>query len=202
MSRWALIPVKGFDRGKSRLSEVLEPAERAALTRDLFEHVVHTLESAPSVDAIAAVSDSEEAREHAERLGVLALEDAEGSTGLAEVVDAALGILESRGATSALVCMSDLPELSADDIESVGRRLEEADVVLVPDLLERGTNVIAVRPPSVLPSCLGHENSLERHRDRARALGLRVAVELRSGIGFDVDSPRDLLRLRRGGHSG
>ena len=40
MSRWALIPIKGFDRGKSRLSQVLPPSEREALTRELFEHVV------------------------------------------------------------------------------------------------------------------------------------------------------------------
>ena len=198
MSRWALIPVKGFDRGKSRLSDVLPPRERAAFTRELFEHVVRVLRESPSIDGIAIVSDSQEAREHAERLGAVALEDPEGNQGLADVVDAALGDLEARGATSVLVCMSDLPELAAEDVESVGRQLEEADVVLVPDLLQRGTNLIALKPPSVLPSCLGHDDSLQRHRDLARDLGLTVSVQLRSGISFDVDHPRDLARLRRG----
>jgi 2-phospho-L-lactate guanylyltransferase len=198
MSRWALIPVKGFDRGKSRLSKVLPPVERAALSRELFEHVVRVLESSPSIDGIATVSDSIEVREHAERLGAVALEDAEGNRGLADVVDKALEDLETRGATSVLICMSDLPELSTEDIESVGRQLEEADVVLVPDLLQRGTNVIAVRPPTVLPSCLGHEDSLKRHRELARDLGLTLSVQLRTGISFDVDHPGDLARLRRG----
>lgn len=197
MSRWALIPVKGFDRGKSRLSDVLPPQERAALTRNLFEHVVRVLQESPSVDAVAMVSDSVEAREHAERLGALALQDADGVRGLAGVVDAALKELEVRGATSVLICMSDLPELGAEDVESVARQLEEADVVLVPDLLQQGTNVVALKPPSVLPSCLGHEDSLQRHRDLARDLGLTVSVQLRSGISFDVDHPRDLARLRR-----
>ena len=198
MSRWALIPVKGFDRGKSRLSDVLPPRERAAFTRELFEHVVRVLRESPSIDGIAIVSDSQEAREHAERLGAVALEDPEGNQGLAEVVDAALGDLEARGATSVLVCMSDLPELATEDVESVGSQLEEADVVLVPDLLQRGTNLIALKPPTVLPSCLGHDDSLQRHRDLARDLGLTVSVQLRSGISFDVDHPRDLARLRRG----
>jgi 2-phospho-L-lactate guanylyltransferase len=197
MSRWALIPVKGFDRGKSRLSDVLAPDERAELTRELFEHVVRVLCEAPSIDGIAVVSDSADARNYAEQLGVIALEDSNGSQGLADVVDAALHELETRGATSALICMSDLPELTADDIESVARQLEESDVVLVPDLLQRGTNVIAVKPASALPSCLGHEDSLQRHRARARDLGLSVSVQLRSGIGFDVDHPGDLARLRR-----
>ncbi|MGB5312189.1 MAG: 2-phospho-L-lactate guanylyltransferase [Polyangiales bacterium] len=198
MSRWALIPVKGFDRGKSRLSDVLPPRERAAFTRELFEHVVRVLRESPSIDGIAIVSDSQEAREHAERLGAVALEDPDGNQGLAEVVDAALEDLEARGASSVLICMSDLPELATEDVESVGRQLEEADVVLVPDLLQQCTNVIAVRPPTALPSCLGHDDSLQRHRDLARDLGLTVSVQLRSGISFDVDHPRDLARLRRG----
>jgi 2-phospho-L-lactate guanylyltransferase len=197
MSRWALIPVKGFDRGKSRLSEVLPPVERAALARSLFEHVVQVLRECPDIDDIAAVSDSVEARAHAEGLGVLALADAEHSRGLADVVDGALRDLEQRGAVSVLICMSDLPNLAMQDIAVVARQLEESDVVLVPDLAKQGTNVIAVKPATGLPSCLGHENSLQRHRARACELGLSVSVQLSSGIGFDVDGPGDLDRMRK-----
>ncbi len=197
MSRWALIPIKGFDRGKSRLSEVLTSSERARLARDLFEHVVRVLREVPTIDHIAVVSDSAEARAHAERLGVTALADAVGTGGLADVVDDALRELERRGATSAIICMGDLPNLTTQDIASVARQLDESDVVLVPDLLHRGTNVIAVRPVTALPSCLGREDSLEKHRKRARDLGLTVSVQLSSGIGFDVDKPDDLARLRR-----
>jgi 2-phospho-L-lactate guanylyltransferase len=197
MSRWALIPIKGFDRGKSRLSEVLAPLERAQLARDLFEHVVRVLRASPAIDEIAVVSDSPEAREHAARLGVLSLSDADGSQGLADVVDGALQDLERRGATSVMICMSDLPDLTVQDISSVARQLEESDIVLVPDLLHQGTNVIAAKPATILPSCLGHEDSLDRHHRRARELGLTVRVQLSSGIAFDVDRPHDLERLRR-----
>jgi len=197
MSRWALIPIKGFDRGKSRLSDVLTPMERADLSRDLFEHVVGVLRASPAIDEIAVVSDSAKAREHARRLGIVALSDADDSGGLADVVDGALRELEGRGATSVMICMGDLPELTVQDIASVARQLDESDVVLVPDLLHRGTNVIAIKPVTSLPSCLGHEDSLRRHHALARELGLRVSVQLSSGIGFDVDRPPDLERLRR-----
>ncbi len=198
MSRWALIPIKGFDRGKSRLSEVLAPLERAQLARDLFEHVVRVLRASPAIDEIAVVSDSDEARRHAESLGVLALADVDHSQGLADVVDGALQELEARGATSAMICMSDLPNLTVHDIASVSRQLEDSDVVLVPDLLQQGTNVIAVKPAAGLPSCLGHKDSLQLHHARARELGLTVSIQLSSGIAFDVDQPHDLERLRRG----
>jgi len=196
MSTWALIPIKGFDRGKSRLSEVLSPEERERLARELFEHVVSVLREAPEVDEIAAVSDSEDAREHAERLGVLALSDPPGRPGLARVVDDALAELANRGATKAVVCMSDLPELTSEDIAGVVRSLTEVDVVLVPDRLGEGTNVIALTPPTVLPSCLGHEDSLPRHLARAQEMDLTVIVQLSSGIAFDVDTPVDLTRFR------
>lgn len=197
MSRWALIPIKGFERGKSRLSEVLAPLERAQLARNLFEHVVRVLRASPAIDGIAVVSDSVEARKHAEGLGVVALSDADDSQGLADVVDGALQDLERRGATSVMICMSDLPDLTVQDIASVARQLDESDVVLVPDLLQQGTNVIALKPVTCLPSCLGHEDSLRRHHTRARDSGLTVSVQLSSGIAFDVDRPRDLERLRR-----
>ena len=196
MSRWALIPIKGFDRGKSRLSEVLAPDERARLTRSLFEHVVRVLRDCPDIDSIAAVSDSSEARAHAEDLGVLALRDIEDGGGLADVVNAAVQTLALRGARSVVICMSDLPSLTVDDVASVTQELRSTDVVLVPDLARRGTNVIAVKPATALPSCLGNDDSLERHRALAEELGLHVSVQLHDGIGFDVDRPADLDRLR------
>lgn len=195
MSRWALVPIKGFDRGKSRLADVLPPAERARLARELFEHVIGVLCASSVIDDVAVVSNSAEAREHATRLGILALSDAEGSRGLADVVDAALAELDRRGATSVVICMSDLPDLSVEDIVTVSDRLGESDVVLVPDLSRRGTNVVAVKPATRLPSCLGHEDSLRRHQDKARSLGLRVSIQVSKGIGFDVDRPSDLERL-------
>ena len=197
MSRWALVPIKGFERGKSRLSEVLGPTERAELARGLFEHVVQVFRTSPDIDAIAAVSDSAHARELADHLGALALSDADGNRSLAEVVDSALEDLEERGATSVLICMSDLPDLTVNDVARVVRQLEESDVVLVPDLARQGTNVIAVKPATVLPSCLGHDDSLARHHASARKLGLTVSIQLISGIEFDVDRPSDLDRLRR-----
>ena len=196
MSRWALVPIKGFDRGKSRLAEVLPPAERARLARELFEHVIDVLRTSPAIDGVAVVSNSHEAREHARHLGVLPLADAAGSEGLADVVDGALVELERRGATSVMICMSDLPDLSLEDVASVSKQLDESDVVLVPDLCRRGTNVVAIKPATGFPSCLGHEDSLRLHHDQARRLGLTVSIQLRNGIGFDVDQPGDLERLR------
>ncbi len=196
MSTWGLIPVKDMERAKSRLSSALSAAARRELAMKLFTHVVSTLEDSPSIDAVAVVSDSVAVREHARGLGLVALSDPPGRPGLAAVIDTALDELSGRGAETAIVCMSDLPRLTADDVTGVARAATEADVVLVPDRCGRGTNVIAVTPPTVLPSCLGHADSLLRHFDRARSLGLTVQVQLNQGIAFDLDVPDDLALLR------
>lgn len=196
MTTWALVPIKEFNRAKSRLAEVMSPLDRERFARNLFEHVLRVLVDSPTVDQVAVVSDSEEARSVARDLGALALEDVPDAASLGSVIDHALRELEQRGATAALVCMSDLPDLRSEDIASVVRALSESDVVLVPDRLGKGTNVIASTPPTALPSCLGHAKSLNRHLTRARERGLTVSVQLNSGIGFDVDRPSDLERFR------
>lgn len=174
----------------------MDPQERERFARSLFDHVVGVLRNAPAIDHVAVVSDSETARAHAESLGAVALEDAPDARSLAVVIDEALRQLVERGATSALICMSDLPDLRNDDIASVIRALSESEVVLVPDRLVEGTNVIAMTPADALPSCLGHVDSLARHLARAGDLNLTVSVQLSSGIAFDVDQPSDLARFR------
>ena len=79
MTCWALIPFKGFDRGKSRLSGVLDSTERAEFARELFDHVLRVLRDCPSIDGVAVISNSQQAREHARALGVTVLEDLYGS---------------------------------------------------------------------------------------------------------------------------
>jgi len=197
MTTWALVPVKDFRRGKSRLAEVLRPEDRESLARELFEHVVDALDRALEIDRIAVVSDSPAARAYADSLGLVALTDPPGPRGLATIVDGALARLEQAGATSAVVCMSDLPELRPEDVDRVCASLRASDVVLVPDGAGAGTNAIAVRPPTVLPSCLGHADSLERHRELAIELGLSTTVLQITRIAFDLDDPTDLVRFRR-----
>ena len=196
MSTWGLIPVKGFHEGKSRLAEVLKPIERSRLARDLFRDVGRELLHCDRIDRVAVVSDSEEVRQMAERFGMISMSDATDSVNLGDVIDGALSDLETHGATRAIVCMSDLPSLTAREIARVACELDDADVVIVPDLAQQGTNVLALRPPTLLSTCFGHEDSFTRHHAAAHARGLRVSVHLSATLGFDVDEPRDLERLR------
>ena len=195
MTTWALIPVKSFQLGKSRLSEVLDDKERMKLARSLFEHVLQTLLKAESIDHVAVVTEATDVIAVAEKHGARVIrQKAHGAT-LAEVVDTALAEAVDEGATRSLVCMSDLPELSTNDVDRICRALRDANVVLVPDLERQGTNLLAMNPADCLPSRFGNRDSFDRHRQAARDHGLHTHVYLTHGGSFDVDSPRDLKRL-------
>ncbi|MEZ4287831.1 MAG: 2-phospho-L-lactate guanylyltransferase [Polyangiales bacterium] len=195
MSTWALIPTKSFEDGKSRLSEVLTDQNRRTFAAQLFEHVVRAAQHAEAIDKVAVVTAADDVRRLALELGAIVLNERDDDSNLADIVDHSLSDLRSRGATKAVVCMADLPELTANDLDRIVFALGEADVVLVPDLERLGTNVLALSPPTAMPSCFGHRDSFARHMRKARQLGLHEAVYFTHGGSFDVDRPVDLDRM-------
>jgi 2-phospho-L-lactate guanylyltransferase len=191
MTLWAVVPVKGFERAKTRLSSVLDPSHRAALAKTLFEHVIGAVRAAPGVHRVAVVTNSGEVARLATELGALALTDPENAKSLADRVDFALAQVERHGATSAVVVMSDLPALTSDDIGEIAGELSRTDVVVAPDARGRHTNALALRLPASFRTHFGDPDSLERHAAAARDAGLSVHTLVRPGLAFDVDTDDD-----------
>jgi len=194
-SVWAVVPVKAFARGKSRLAGVLRDGVRAAFARGLFEHVVTTLETSSHIARILIATEDDEVAEAAEARGLLVLRDTV-QGGLAGVVDAALAYAHAHGASAGFVCMADLPHLSAAEVDEVVAELAEVDVVVTPDLVRAGTNVLCLAPAQAMASCFGREDSFAQHLARAKQSGLSLAVVERPGLCFDVDDPSDLEKVR------
>jgi 2-phospho-L-lactate guanylyltransferase len=205
MKLWALVPVKRFDQGKSRLGEVLDDAARADLARAMFDRVVGEvlgrLVAAGELAGALVVTDGEEVATRARACGV----EAEISAGvgpgrkLGAIVDEALALLTARGAEAALVIMGDLPALEADDVRALAGLLAGHDLVLAPDAPGTGTNALALRLPPAMPTRFRGGESLADHVADAQAHHLRVAMCERPGLRFDVDQPEDYERLRAAG---
>jgi 2-phospho-L-lactate guanylyltransferase len=193
---WALVPVKGFERAKSRLSPLLGPARRAALARSLFEHVVGVVGEVTSLSGVAVVTDSPEVARLAARRRAVALFDAARGS-MSAIIDAALASLAGRGAEAALVVMSDLPELERRDLERMLEALREAEMVLAPDLSGQGTNALGLRAPARWATAFGRHGSFYLHDARAREAGVRAAVVHSPGLAFDLDEATDLVRYAR-----
>ncbi len=191
---WALVPAKGFARGKSRLAPLLGAAEREALAHGFFAHMLDVLGASDVLGSAMIVTDCEVVAELARRRGALAVRDEASS--LSGIVDAALVRIHGLGPRGVLVFMSDLPDIAPRDVRDLARGIEELDVVVAPDLRQEGTNALAIAPSRRFPTCFGHADSFARHLARASALGLRVKAHASERLGFDVDLPSDLISLR------
>ncbi len=191
---FALVPVKRFSDGKSRLAGVLPPPDRAGFARALLEHLLDELSRATSLAGIAVLTEDPAAAEVARSHGAEAWPD-RAAPPLRQIVDVALEELSRRRHEAALVLMSDLPRLAAADVDAIAALLDEHDAVVAPDLQRGGTNALALAPPLAMPTCFGHADSFRRHCARAAERGLRLALYEHERVAFDVDGPDDLEAL-------
>lgn len=193
MTAWALLPVRSFATGKSRLGSL--GAARADLARALFDHVAAAVASLP----VLVATDGDDVAAAAAARGFDVIADARGCTAptLAAIVDRGLAALAAHGASAAVVLMSDLPLVRAADVARLVSALDGADVVAAPDRDQLGTNALALRLPAALATCFGNADSYRRHLAAARAAGLRLATLDRDGLAFDLDVPADLDDLLR-----
>jgi len=184
MRTWALIPVRSFSTGKSRLG-ALGPS-RAEVARALFDHVHRVVAGSGLFAGVLVATDGADVAALADDVLV-----DEGPRPLAAIVDRGLTVLAARGADAAVVVMADLPLLAAADLARMIGALAEADVVAAADRDHLGTNALGLRLPAP-PTCFGNPDSYHRHVAAARAGALRLATIDRDGLAFDVDGPSDL----------
>lgn len=205
MSVWAVVPVKGFARAKSRLTN-LAIGERKQLARSMFERVIGVLSQCDAVAGTLVSTDSSEVAAVARELGAEVVRDdlapsagGPSGEGIGPVVARALQAVTRRGARSAIVLMSDLPRLEVTDVREVVGLLAQFEVVVVPDRRDRGTNALALSPPDRMATCFGNEDSFERHCVAAMESGARFRVHRNPRIAFDVDVPDDVVELAAAG---
>jgi 2-phospho-L-lactate guanylyltransferase len=193
---WALVPVKPFTAAKSRLAAALTDATRARLAQELLGHTLRVLAGVPRLSGVAVVSRDPAVDAVARSHGALVLPEVMGD--LNEIVDNGLDALQAAGALTAVVVLSDLPELSAEDIEGLLELGEQYPLVIAPDTQDEGTNALLVTPPDRFRTCFGRRGSFWAHLGRADALHIKAAVLRRPALAFDLDTPNDLRRLAAG----
>lgn len=175
-----LVPVKAFSRAKERLAEVLDPAARDELAREMAATVLRAAGDLPT----AVVCDDEEVRDWAAALGAEVVWTP--GLGLNGAVEAGVAHLARAGVGQVVVAHADLP--LATDLAWVGRF---GGVTLVPDRHGDGTNVASVPASAGFRFAYGG-GSFTRHRSEAARLGLRLRIVPDEALGWDVDVPADL----------
>ena len=180
-----VVPLKSFDLAKGRLSDALEPSERAVLAEQMATKV---LAAAHDLAKWVVCGDRD--------VATWALRNGAGviwrePTGLNNAAQSGIDWCRSEGHTRAIVAHGDLP--LAKDLTWLADRTE--DVVVVTDRRKDGSNVVLV-PTNVEFKFQYGPGSAAKHRQEADRLGLRCVVIEDVELGWDVDLPEDLKGLQ------
>jgi 2-phospho-L-lactate guanylyltransferase len=195
MDCWAVIPVKPFRAGKSRLAGLLGVDDRAALNRRLFGRVLTATLAAFMPDRVIVVTADPLLLPLMRGQGLHALEDAGG--GLNAALADACRYAASRGARAMAVLPSDLPGITADDIKALVASLKPASCcVIAPDEQEEGTNALALAPPTFDFFRFGPD-SFQAHLEQAKKRGMTVRILRRPGLAHDLDTPDEYRRYAK-----
>lgn len=191
----AIVPLNVLRKSKARLSPMLSPAERERLTAAMLNDVLSTLGKARRIHSVTVVSADTSARRMCSRYGASFLWEGK-RRGLNRGVGLAVRNAQRKGASSVLVIHSDLPLLKRLEVDLFLKQSQGYSVTLTPSKDRDGTNALFMSPPDVIRPVFG-KDSFQRHLSLAKRENVRAKVLKSRGIGFDIDTPRDLVELMR-----
>jgi 2-phospho-L-lactate guanylyltransferase len=180
-----LVPVKRLDEAKTRLSEVLSAAERAALAQELLAHVLTAVRDA-RVGPVTVVTSEQEL----DLDGIGRFDD----DGL-PWNDALTAAMRDVRQPVALVVAADLPLLTAADVCALVHAIPGRGMAIA-RARDGGTNAVGMRPPGLLATQFGEPQSAALHERATWAAGADAHVLDLPGLAFDVDTPADLSEWR------
>ncbi|MEX2123520.1 MAG: 2-phospho-L-lactate guanylyltransferase [Woeseia sp.] len=197
----AIVPVKAFDRAKSRLASVLTTPQRAIIARLMAIDVLRALCAVAEIGRVVVMGQGEQQARLASDYGCDYLAD-DPDLDVSGNVTRATRLLPMAEAGTLLILSADLPTLTARDIRALlGESESEGGVLICRALRDGGTNALLASPAVRLTFSFG-SGSAQRHAKAARAVGERVRIMDNVAFRRDIDVPADLAWLSRNGKSG
>ena len=193
---WAVVPCKKLEHSNGRLMAVLSGPERRDIACSMLEDVLKPLANLTDFEGVLVVSDDPMVKSIAGSLGAGCLENYV-DTGLSSALKCASHFLAEKGAQGIVAVHADLPLLTTEDITLVIRSIAKSPAVtVVPAERDLGTNVLAMSPPGFIEYAYGKRSS-QRHAMAARARRINPKFVHTPRLGFDLDTPADLLTFLR-----
>ncbi len=187
----ATLPIRSLHDGKQRLASRLSPEQRGQIIMRLCLAVAGALRESGVVDMISLVSGDDAALAFGESIGLVPLWEGQAN------LNAALRTAGhwAQEAEAHLIVLPDLPLLQAADVRAVvGAAPETPGVVICPDRMRMGTNLLLMRPSGVIAPSFGPE-SFQRHLHAAKLARIAVVTVDSPGTRWDIDTPDDLAGL-------
>jgi 2-phospho-L-lactate guanylyltransferase len=187
-----VVPVRGFDDAKSRLSASLSPVQRRTLAQNCATGVLRR--DVPCLKFV--VCDDDEVETWARTCGAIPIRVE--SRGLnASLHEATPHIVENYPADMLMIVHADLP--LPNELDRVIAVLQSAldddngRVLINPDRHRDGTNVLALSQSLIGQWQFAYgENSFMNHQHEAHRLNCQVDIFESMYLGFDIDTSEDL----------
>ena len=195
MTLWAIVPVKPLRRGKSRLAGTLNEDERTHLNRALLQHSLETLSGVPGVNEVLVVSRDPNALAIAREHGARTVQE-DGTPHLNTALKRATVVAQVYATQGVLILPADLPLVTREDIQVLlDRAVKPPVVVIAPDRHGKGTNALVIAPAGLIVYDFG-ENSFQRHCERVKHAGGRLAVVELPSLELGLDEPEDVEMVK------
>jgi len=185
-----IVPVRGFDDAKSRLSSVLNPTQRRALAQNCARAVLTRSASCSRF----VVCDNEEVAQWARSCDATPIRVT--SRGLNDSLTESIPLISSHSPIDLfLVSHADLPLSDPLDhlIDSLQTGDHKPSIIICPDRHHDGTNVLGI-PASLIADWKFQygQGSFTQHLQQAKATGRPIRVIEDPHIGLDLDTADDL----------
>ncbi|MGB7538415.1 MAG: 2-phospho-L-lactate guanylyltransferase [Anaerolineales bacterium] len=194
MKCWVIVPVKRLSAAKSRLAAMLTIGQRRELVCALLAHTLRALHGVKGITGKIVVGKDRAVRNIAINRGAVFVPE-KTRDGLNRALARAAREAVRRGADAVVVLPADLPLLKKADIVGALKHAGKPPfLVMAPDRLGRGTNLLLMAPPGLIRFSFG-DRSFRRHREAARSVDAKVFVIRRASLAQDLDCPEDLARV-------
>ena len=191
---WAVLPLKGLKGAKNRLSNILEPKDRAVLVSAMAQDVLSALTSATNLAGTLVISDADDIKELVEEYPVELIPEGE-AKGLNEAISHAATILANRGVGTMMVIHGDMPLIKPQDIDAIiDAGLSGRSITIAPCAHMDGTNVMVCSPPDAISFHYGKQ-SFSKHMKAAAEVDIEAVEISNDRLALDIDTGEDLQVL-------
>lgn len=191
-----LVPLKKYEKAKSRLQPPLTRNQRQQFSRALYEQTLDVLETVTGHCSGAVVTNSDLIAATAGNRGISVFTEDPHAKNLGEIVDLTLRTNRKFFGESLLVLPGDLPLISRPRVLEYLSICQGNSVVLNPDQEREGTNAIWRSPPEIVACQYEGTSSFKDHLDVARNNAITPKITGKSWISKDFDTIDDLLWLK------
>ena len=195
MKVFAIVPVKNFESGKSRLASLLTVEERVKLSELFLDYTLNTLTNTSAISNVVVVSSDKRAERIAKIHNAKFLQEKK-NQGVNAAVALADVYISEYAVDATIVIPQDLPLLLPEDIERICTSAQghEKCLVICPSLRFDGSNALLRRPPLLITTNYDND-SYNVHIKKAKASNAIIKIIKTKRIMIDIDTVEDVINL-------